>query len=152
MKKLEEVQIEYMDISIPFAKAQANSLNTGVKNVDGSRKSSTYVGYVGNHLYAEVAKFLCRAIACSFVSANDTFGGSHEFQVDLISAQKLNMLYKEIRVLLGYLPNSRTMMVEISPCRREKIVKFILEESLLLPEKKTSIRDIARILYLLQSI
>ena len=35
-KKLEEIQIEDMDDSIPFAKAQADSLNPGVKNADGS--------------------------------------------------------------------------------------------------------------------
>ena len=151
-KKLDEVQTEDMDASIPFAKAQADSLNPGVKNEDGSRKPSTYVGHVDDHLYAEVAEFLRRAIACSFVAADDAFGGSHKFQEDLISTRKLNMLYKEIRILLGYLPNTRTMMVEISPRCREKIIKFILEEGWLLPGKQATIRDIARILGLLQSI
>lgn len=42
-------------------------------------------------------------IACSFVSADDAFGGSHEFQEDLISIKKLNMLYKEIRTVVHFL-------------------------------------------------
>lgn len=43
-------------------------------------------------------------------------------------------------------------MVELSLRRREKIIKFIIEEGWLLPGKRASIRDIARILGLLQSI
>ena len=151
--QLNNIKTEDMDDSIPFTAAQADSINPGVINADGSCRPSQYVGHVDDdHLYAEVMEFLRRVIACSFVSANDAFGGSHEFQEDLISVRKLNMLYKEIGTLLGYLPNSRTLMVELSPRRREKIIKFIIEEGWLHPNKRASIRDIARILGLLQSI
>ena len=109
-----------MDDSIPFTAAQADSLNPGVINKDGSRRPSQYVGHVDDQLYTEVLEYLRRVIACSFVSADNTFGGSHEFQEDLISVRKLNMLYKEVRTLLGYLPNLRTRMVELSPRCRAK--------------------------------
>ena len=150
--QLNNIETEDMDDSIPFTAAQADSLNPGVINKDGSCQPSQYVSHVDDHLYAEVLEYLRRVIACSFVSADDTFGGSHVFQEDLISVRKLNMLYKEIRTLLSYLPNLRTMMVELSPRRREKIIKFIIKEGWLHPNKRASIRDIARILGLLQSI
>ena len=53
--------------------------------------------------------------------------------------------------LLGYLPNLWTMMVALSPRRRATVIKFIIVKRRLLLGKRASIRDIARILGLLQS-
>lgn len=140
-----------MNDSILFMVAQADSINPGVKNADGGRQLSKYVVNVDNHLYAEVIEyFLCKCL--QFVSADDTFGGFHIFQEDLSSIRKLDMLYKEVQTLLGYLSNLPTMMVELLPRHSEKIIKFIIEEGWLQPNKKASIRDITRILGLLQSI
>lgn len=75
---MEEVQIKDMEYNIPFAKNQADSLNSRAKNANGSRKPSIYIGYVNDHLYVEMAHFLRHEIACSFLSADDTFGGSHK--------------------------------------------------------------------------
>ena len=104
-----------MNDDIPFAQANADAFNEGAYNLDGSRKPTAYVGHVDDHVYADVDKYLRRTIACSFVGAEESFGGSHKYQEDLISDKKLDMLYKEMRILLGNLPNSRTMMVELSP-------------------------------------
>ena len=86
------------------------------------------------------------------VSVDEAFGGSHEYQEDVLSDEKLNLLFEEVRLLLGKLPNSRLMVVDLSPRRREKIINYILEEGWLDTRTSATIRDIARLLGLMQSI
>ena len=140
-----------MSDDVPFAQANADAFNEGAFNSDGSRKPATYMGHVDDHLTAEIEQYLRRAIVCSFIGAEEAFGGSHQHQEDLISDKKLDMLYKEERLLLGNLPNSRTMMVGLSPRRREKTIKYIREVGWL-TRKQSSLRELARVHGLLQLI
>ena len=109
----------------PFAQANVDSLNPGVEDRYGNRLPPGYHPHVDDHLYADIAKYFALAVAASIVSLEDAFGGSHEFQENVLSDEKLHLVYKEIRTVLGYQPNSRTMMVELSPRQREKIIAFI---------------------------
>ena len=142
---------EEVDTTLDFTQAERDSLNPGVFDDNDNRLGAVYVGHVDDTIYASTKVDLERTVACSLVSATETFGGNHECQEKIISEIKLDMDYKERRVLLGYLPDSRTMMVGLSPRRRKKIIQYIEAEGWLLP-KSASIRDIARILGLLQSI
>ena len=141
-----------MNDDIPFACANADSMNTGVFDEDGNRLPTKFTAHVDDNIFAEVAQYLKRSVAASIVSVDEAFGGSHEYQEDVLSDEKLHLLYKETRLLLGHLPNSRSMTVEISPRRREKTIQFILEEGWLDSRTSASIRDIARLLGLMQSI
>ena len=63
----------------PFAQANVDSLNPGVKDRFGNRLPSGYHPHVDDHLYADIAKYFALAMSASIVSLEDAFGGSHEF-------------------------------------------------------------------------
>ena len=69
----------------PFAQANVDSLNPGVKDRYGNRLPSGYHPHVDDHLYADNAKYFPLAVAASIVSLEDAFGGSHEFQENVLS-------------------------------------------------------------------
>ena len=151
--RLSNVTTEEMDPTIPFARVNSDSLNRGVVDrVTRKRFGPSFVGHVDDTLYVATKKDLKSMIACSFVAADETFGGNHKFQEKIISEPKLNMDYKETRVVLGYQPNTRTMMVELSPRRRDKTVCYIIDEGWLQPKKRATILEISQLLGLLQSI
>ena len=135
-----------------FSKANKDSLNLGALDGNKNRLPPAYTAHVDDNIFAEVAQYLPRSVAASVVSVDDVFGGSHEYQEDVLSDEKLNLTYEERRILLGLFPNSRTMMVLVSPRRREKTIKYIEYEGWTTTKLKATIRDIARILGLLQSI
>ena len=135
----------------PFAQANVDSLNPGVKDRYGNRLPSGYHPHVDDHLYADNAKYFPLAVAASIVSLEDAFGGSHEFQENVLSEEKLHLDYKEIRTVLGYQPNTRTMMVELSPRQREKIIAFIEFHGWTTTKESATIKELAQILGLLQN-
>ena len=108
-----------------FSHANKDSLNLGALDGNGTRLPPAYTAHVDDNIFAKVAQYLPRSVAASIVSVDDVFGGSHEYQEDVLSDEKLNLLYKEIRVLLGLFPNSCTMTVQVSRRRREKTIKYI---------------------------
>ena len=63
----------------PFAQANADSLNPGVKDRHGNRLPPGYHPYVDDHLYSDIAEYFALVVAASIVSLEDSFGGSHEF-------------------------------------------------------------------------
>ena len=134
----------------PFAKANPDSLNKGVK--EGNRRLPPgFHPHVDDHLYADIAEYFARAVAASIVSLEDSFGGSHVFQEDVLSDEKLHLIYREIRIVLGYQPNTRTMMVELSPRQREKIIAFIEFHGWATTKSTATIKELAQILGLLQN-
>ena len=127
----------------PFAQANPDSLNTGVKDRHGNQLSPGYHPHVDDHLYSDVKKYFALAVAASTVSLEGSFGGSHVFQENLLSEEKLHLIYREIRIVLGYQPNTRTMMVELSPRQREKIIAFIEIHVWTTTKSIASIKEIA---------
>ena len=95
-------------------------MNTGVKDANNDILPPGFHPHEDNHLYADVEEYFSLAVSTSVVSLDDSFGGSHVFQKDVLSDEKLLVIYREIRTLLGNQPNTRTMMVEPSPRQREK--------------------------------
>ena len=151
-ERLKDMRTEAFDDNIDFAPANGDAHNAGVFNTDGTRMPPAFTGHVDDHIYADVIAELRKAVACSLVSADDAFGGSHATQEDIISDEKFNSLYREIRLILGHLINTRTMMVQISPRRREKTIDHIEEEGWATTRTVATIREVARILGLLQSL
>ena len=74
------------------------------------------------------------------------------YQEDIVSDEKFNAIYEEIRILLGYEPNTRSMSVRISPRRRDKIIIYIEDEGWVLNRTSATICETARLLGMLQSI
>ena len=135
---------------LPFAKANADSLNKGVYDANGLQIAPDYQGHVDDHFWAEILPYLKLLIGASVVAVNDVFDGNHPYQ-EVLSDEKLNLLYQEVRLLLGYFLNSRTMCVDISPRRREKIILYIEAEGWVSSRKSATIQELARIVGLLQS-
>ena len=111
----------------------------------------SYVDHVDDHLYVDVEKHFLTTISISIVALTDVFGGSHECQEDILSEEKLKLQYSEQKIVLGYQPNSRTMMVEISPRQREKIISYIEFHGWTTTKQAGTIKEIAQILGLLQN-
>ena len=98
-----------------FAKASADLLNKGVLDANGLQIAPDYQGRVDDHFWAEILPYLKLSIGASVVAVNDIFDGNHSYQEEVLSNEKLNLLYQEVQLLLGYFLNSRTMCVDISP-------------------------------------
>ena len=127
----------------PYSQANLDSLNQGMLDTNGNRNPPTYVGHVDDHLYADIAAYFPRTVACSIQALEDTLGGSHEFQEDVLSDEKLNMTYREYQTVLGFQPNTRTMMVKISPRQKDKIIHFIEFEGWHNTKKQATIKEVA---------
>ena len=68
-----------------FSKANKDSLNQGAIDGNGNRLPPAYTAHVDDNIFAEVARYLRRSVAASVVSVDDVFGGSHEYQEDVLS-------------------------------------------------------------------
>lgn len=85
-------------------------------------------------------------VACSVVSVDDAFGGSHKYQNKVLSEDKFHPKYKEKSILLGHFPNTRRMSVELSSCFRERILEFLLEEEWVTTCELAMIQEIAQVM------
>ena len=141
----------HQDDTRPFAQANADSQNMGMLDDNGHRLPPSYVAHVDDHLYVDVEKHFPTTISASIVALTDAFGGSHECQENILSDERLKLQYSEQRIVLGYQPNSRTMMVEISPRQREKIISYIEFHGWATTKQAGTIKEIAQILGLLQN-
>lgn len=138
-----------MDDAIPFATANVDSLNTGVFDQDGNRLPTKFTTHVNDNIFAEVEQYLKCIVAISIVSVDEAFGGSYKYQEDVLSDEKLHLLYEEERFLLGYLPNTRSMTVDLSPHCQAKTIQFIHEEGWLDLQTSATICNITRLLGLM---
>ena len=101
----------------PFAQANLDKFNHGVRNAAGDRLPNSLTAHVDNCLYAEIAKYMKLTIACSVISCEDVLGGNTKYQTEIISDEKFNAEYTETRILLGHRPETHTMTVNLSPKR-----------------------------------
>ena len=137
--------------SRPFAPAKKDSHNTGVFTEAGTRLPPPYPMQVDDCLYADVADHFPRTVAASVVALEDVFDGHHSYQDPPLSLEKLNPIHKEQRLLLGHMPDTRTMVVKLSPRRATKIIAYLETEGWLNINHKATIRDIAKVTGLIDS-
>ena len=104
-----------------------------------------------DHLYAETEQLMPLAVACSVVSVDETFGGNHKYQELVLSEEKLHLLYKKQRILLGNLPDSRSLWSYISSRRREKLLCYLLNERWVTDREFANIRQIAQVNGMIQN-
>lgn len=78
---------------------------------NGKRQAPTYPMQVDNCLYCNIMEKIPLTVAASVVALEDVFGSSHPYQVDLFSDDKLNTIYKEQWVSIGYLPNTCSLQL-----------------------------------------
>ena len=126
-------------------------MNKGVLDGNGNRLPSDFTTHVDNHLYTDVEEYFPLAVSSSIFFLDDSFGGSHVFQEKVLSNEKLLSIYREIRTVLGNQPNTRTMMVQLSPRQREMIIAFIEFHCWATTNSTATIKEISQILGLLQN-
>ena len=121
---------------ITFAKANYDSKNNGVFKDDGSRIPPPFPHQVDDCMFADVKDYFRLTSAASIVALEDVFGIDHPHQEKTLSLEKLELAYYEGHHVVGQQVDTRRMVVEISPRRRNKIIKFIQTEDWLNPQKR----------------
>ena len=137
--------------SRPFSQANKDKHNPGVLDAHHNRLPPTYPMQVDDCLYADVQEHFPRTAAASVVALEDVFDGHHPYQDAPLSLEKLDPIHTEQRVLLGHYPDTRSMMVRLSPRRLAKITAFLECEGWLLPNHQATLRSIATVTGLLDS-
>ena len=150
---LELVPDEYHTV----AQANFDSLNTGVyEDCEQFRPGDIRVRLppampmqVDDLFSTDIRDTMPLTSAASIVALEDTFGPDHPCQEMVLSQEKLDLEYGETRLLVGFVLETRRMVVKLSPRRREKILKMILEQKWLHAGKRATIREIASLIGLL---
>ena len=85
-----------------FTPADADTLNPGVLDANGQRKSPTYPMHVHENLYADIQEFLPRTVTASAASLFDILGWPDNPWVPTpLSDEKLVTTYNHLRRLVG---------------------------------------------------
>ena len=151
-KYIDDIKFDHnLNDTREFAAAYKDSKNPGVLDGDGNRLPPQYVAHVDDHLYADVEAHMPTTVACSVVSLDDVFGGSHKFQELVISEEKLFLTYSEKRVLLGFLPDTRAMLVRLSPRRRTKLIALLKKGNWTTTRKSATLKELAQVFGMLRS-
>ena len=87
--------------------------------------------------------------AASIVALEDTFGPDHPCQEMVLSQEKLDLSYLDVRLLVGFVLETQRMLVKLSPRWREKNIKMIFEGKWLHKRKHATIREIASLIGIL---
>jgi hypothetical protein len=136
---------------VPFAQANVDSLNKGVKDEDGNRLPPVFPHQVDDCFFADTPEFIKLTSAASIAALEDVFDVDHPNQEKVLSLDKLELGYAESRLIVGHVPNTRRMVVELSPRRREKVMDYITKKEWNKPNKTADIREIATLYGLLTS-
>lgn len=103
-----------------FARADADSINTGVLDVNGQRLPPPYNHHVDDNLYADVGRFMKLAVSASALALYFILGFPTIWTPDCLSQEKLDAFYKHLRKTIGYAINSRDLTVGILPHKQEQ--------------------------------
>ncbi|KAG7339748.1 hypothetical protein IV203_025427 [Nitzschia inconspicua] len=133
-----------------FAGANYDSLNHGVFDSDGERLPPPFPHQVDDCMFADIPEYIRLTSAASIVALEDVFGPKHPCQESVLSVEKLDMEYGEDRLVVGQCPNTRRMVVELSPRRREKLLSYIETEGWLSP-RHASMRQVATVMGMVDS-
>jgi hypothetical protein len=125
-----------------LAKANQDTLNPGAFRPDGSRLPPPYPHQIDDCLFADVIAHIRLASAASIVALEDVAGAKHPCQPPVLSHEKLELSYAESRLMLGHTIDTRDMTVHLSARRREKLIRFIVEEGWL-SRTSADLREVA---------
>ncbi|KAG7367496.1 hypothetical protein IV203_030167 [Nitzschia inconspicua] len=133
-----------------FAAANADSQNHGVFLPNGDRMAPPYPHQVDDCMFADIRHYFPLTSAASIIALEDVFGSTHPCQEHVLSMDKLELEYTESRLVVGHVPNSRRMVVEISPRRRSKLITYLSQEKWLQPRTATLV-EIATVVGMIDS-
>jgi hypothetical protein len=110
-----------------FIRANPDSQNQGVFEVDGSRLPPTFDHHVDDLMTAEIAELLPRTIAASITSLYEVLGYPTQYTPDPLSRDKFEALHTHRRKLVGWIIDTRRLVVELPEYKREQIVTLLGE-------------------------
>ena len=146
LPKIETVPTEE---TVSFTPADADTINTGVLNEDGSRKPPPFNMHVDDNLYADILTYLVRTICASVWALFMLLGSPTDTRVPSpLSTDKFEATYNHKRRLVGRQFNSRTMTVGILPHKRAQLDALLSEWS---GKKDYSLHELAQLLGILEN-
>ena len=94
---------------VVFAKAIPDSINTGVLDEDGNRRSPTYDHHVDDNMYADITDLLLRASSASIIALYEIVGYPNGKIPDPISWDKFESTHGHLRRVVGWEFNTRDL-------------------------------------------
>ena len=132
------------DADVEYVVTAPDSINTGVLGEDGTPLPTPYNMYVDDNLYANTRSRMPHAIATSIQSLFDIQGHRHPDHRVALSTKKLTAApASHTRADLGFLIDTRTMMVSLLPAKLADVVALLT--SFTLPRPSVSLREVARL-------
>ena len=104
-----------------FARAIPDSINKGVFDDDGNRRSPTYDHHVDDNMYADITEFLPRAAAASIIALYEIVGYPDGRIPDPISWDKFESVHGHLRRVVGWEFNSRDLKFSLPADKRKTI-------------------------------
>ena len=114
-----------MDEVKTFVKANRDSFNTGVRDEHGNRKPPPYRHHVDDNLYGDIAQHLERTVCASALAIYDILGYPDGRQVEALSLEKLDTMYRPQRTVVGYRLDTRAMTVSLTQYKRDQTALVI---------------------------
>jgi hypothetical protein len=110
-----------------FVRANPDSHNQGVFAVDGSRLAPTFDHHVDDLMSAEIGELLPRTISASVLSLYEVLGYPNKYTPDPLSRDKFVASHTHRRKLVGWIVDTRRMIVELPDYKRERVVVILSE-------------------------
>ena len=110
-----------------FARAIPDSLNTGVLDAEGHRRSPTYNHHVDDNMYADITELLPRAAATSIIALYEILGYPDGRIPDPISWDKFESTHGHIRRVVGWDFNTRDLTFALPTDKRTAITESLRE-------------------------
>jgi len=129
----------------PLAQATTDALNPGAITPNGDCKPPTMPMQIYDCLYTNTVTYFPRTVTAIIVFLEDIFGGHHPYQEPPISLKKLNHIHSEGRILVGHKPDTRSVVVKLSPGRADSVLQYLADHNWILPNKQATIREIATV-------
>jgi hypothetical protein len=133
------------DELLTISQANSDSLNPGVLRDDGSRLPPVFLHHVDDCMFADIISYMPLTSSCSTRALTDILGEPHPNQLPPLSEPKLDLVFTEEWIIVGHYPNSRRMVVGLSPRRRAKILSYLSVEGWLRSGHTANLRSIAQV-------
>jgi hypothetical protein len=109
-----------------FLQSTADSLNMGVFNCDGSRRSPTYDHHVDDNIYGDVQEFVSLGVAASILALYLVLGYPSPRNRDSVSWNKFDGFFTHERKMIGYGVNTRRMSLFMLPYKRAQLLGLLV--------------------------
>jgi hypothetical protein len=105
-----------------FFQSTGDSLNQGVFNPDGSRRSPTYNHHVDDNIYGDIQEFAPLGVAASILALYLVLGYPSARNRDSVSWGKFDWFFTHERKMIGYGVNNRRMPLFLLDYKRTQLL------------------------------